>query len=95
MGAIMNRLCRLENATAPAGRERAAVETILAARRRRGKASARIGADNELTGTSTDSRRCVNLGCGNLVFALVSTHLKTRPFSVQRKVFGSRRNICL
>ena len=31
----MNRLRRLENTTAPAGRERAAVEAILAARRRR------------------------------------------------------------
>ena len=35
MRAIMNRLRRLENTTAPAGRERAAVEAILAARRRR------------------------------------------------------------
>jgi hypothetical protein len=35
MRAIMNRLRRLENATAPVERERAAVEVILAARRRR------------------------------------------------------------
>ena len=39
MRAIINRLRRLENATAPAGRERAAVEAILAARRRRLRAS--------------------------------------------------------
>ena len=35
MKAIINRLRRLENTAAPAERERAAVETILAARRRR------------------------------------------------------------
>jgi len=35
MKAIISRLRRLENAAAPAERERAAVETILAARRRR------------------------------------------------------------
>jgi hypothetical protein len=35
MKAIIRRLRRLENAAAPAERERAAVETILAARRRR------------------------------------------------------------
>ena len=35
MRAIINRLRRLENATAPVERERAAVEAILAARRRR------------------------------------------------------------
>jgi hypothetical protein len=35
MRAIKNRLRRLENTTAPVGRERAAVEAILPARRRR------------------------------------------------------------
>ncbi len=35
MRAIINRLRRLENATVPVERERAAVEAILAARRRR------------------------------------------------------------
>jgi hypothetical protein len=35
MRAIMNRLCRLENAAAPVKRERAMIEAILAARRRR------------------------------------------------------------
>ena len=39
MRAIVNRLRRLENASAPAERERAAVEAILEARRRR------LGAD--------------------------------------------------
>ena len=43
MKAIINRLRRLENATAPAERERAAADAIIAARRRR------LGADYEPT----------------------------------------------
>jgi hypothetical protein len=41
MKAMLNRIRRLENACVPGGRERAAVEAILAARRRR------LGGDHE------------------------------------------------
>ena len=72
MRAIMNRLRRLENATAPVERERAAVEAILAARRRR------LGAEYEPLSFPPESFA----GCRTVADRI----LRTRKLRMERQV---------
>jgi hypothetical protein len=76
MRAIINRLRRLENATAPAGRERAAVEAVLAARPRR------LGASYEPLSFPPDSYA----GCRT-----VADHiLRARKLRMERQAVEAR-----